>query len=140
MKHIRLLLRVTLGLVFLAACWDKLLHPEAFGRIILNYRILPGALVAPLAVLLPWLELLCGLALIVGALSSGAALLCVLFMATFLTAEASALWRGLDIVCGCFSTDPSASGSLSLAMLRDSGLLLLSLAVLSFSQKRQRAE
>lgn len=140
MKRLALLLRVALGLVFLAACWDKLLHPEAFGRIILNYRILPGALVGPAAVLLPWVELLCGLSLVVGALSGGAALLCSLLMATFLSAEASALWRGLDIACGCFSTDPSNATNLSLALLRDSGLLLLSLAVLSLSRKRERAE
>lgn len=142
MKRLPLLLRLALGLVFLAACASKLLHPEAFAEVVINYHILPGFLVVPAALVLPWLELLCGLALLGGILSPGAALLTTGMMLVFLGAESSALWRGLDIACGCFSVDPEARGGLTLSILRDVGLLTLSLTVLlqQWSGQGQRGQ
>jgi uncharacterized membrane protein YphA (DoxX/SURF4 family) len=142
MKRLPILLRLVLGLVFLAACASKLLHPAAFAEVIINYHILPGFLVVPAALILPWLELLCGLALLAGIFAPGAALLTTAMMLVFLGAEFSALWRGLDIACGCFSVDPQARGGLTLSLLRDLGLLALSTAVLlqQWSGQGQRGQ
>lgn len=53
--------RIFLGLVFVVASVDKIIHPKAFAEIIYNYQILPGSLINLTAIILPWLELLLGL-------------------------------------------------------------------------------
>src|SRR5438876_2033 len=59
---------------------DDILHlslanPVGFARDIDNYKILPWPAAVALALYLPWLEILCGLALIVRRLYRGAILL-----------------------------------------------------------------
>ena len=49
------------------AGWVKIEDPQGFAVIIGNYQLVPGPLVNPLAVLLPWIEVLCGVMLIIGA-------------------------------------------------------------------------
>ena len=57
---------------------------------------------------LPWLELLVGICLIGGILVGGALLASITMAAMFVFALSSALYRGLEISCGCFG----ASGDL----------------------------
>mgnify|MGYP001272616129 FL=1 len=127
MRRIALLVRLGLGLLFVAASIDKLMHPGDFVQIILNYHIVGRALAVWTAALLPWLELLCGLALIFNRAASGSALLITVMLAVFVSAEGWSLARGLDISCGCFHSDPTAKGGLAWAMARDAGLLVLAL-------------
>ena len=93
-----------LGAAFLVAGALKAWDPAGFAVDIQNYRIpfLPWVGGALLALYLPWLEIVCGLALMArigyrGALAMTAALLVI-----FLAAIASTRLRGLDISCGCF--------------------------------------
>lgn len=140
MKRVALCIRLGLGVLFVAASADKLLHPGDFVQVILNYHLAGPALAVWTAALLPWLELLCGLALILNRAASGAALLVTLMLAVFLAAEGSALARGLDISCGCFHSDPTATGGLAWSMARDAGLFVLALLTLlrwDVSGKRQ---
>jgi len=81
--------------------------------------MLPELLVALMAAVLPWLELLCGLALLLNRWTPGASLLIVLMNAVFIVAIASAMARGLDISCGCFSTSPSGSRAGLARLLED---------------------
>ena len=127
MKRVALLIRLGLGLLFVVASADKLLHPGEFVQIILNYHLVSQGPAVWAAALLPWLELSCGLALILNRAASGAALLITAMLAVFLAAEGSALARGLDISCGCFHSDPAAKGGLAWAMARDAGLFVLAL-------------
>ena len=55
------------GLVFLQAALAKLRHRELLAGVIANYRLLPDALVAPAALLLPPAELAVSLGLLLGA-------------------------------------------------------------------------
>ena len=96
------------ALIFIFAGAGKILNPAQFAVNIDNYRILPYFFVSLLAVVLPWLELLCGLFLISGKLKKGAALTLLLLSLIFLTAISSALIRELDISCGCFTISPEA--------------------------------
>ena len=80
----------------------RLLDPMDFARDIDNYKILPWPICVQLALYLPWLEIICGLALIVRRLYSGAlALLCALLL-VFIGVSFAAKARGIDITCGCF--------------------------------------
>jgi uncharacterized membrane protein YphA (DoxX/SURF4 family) len=132
------LARVAFGLLFVLASLDKIAHPDAFARIVYNYQILPEVLVNPLAVLLPWLELVCGAALTLGVLPRGAAAILCGLLAVFLGAFLFNLHRGLDVYCGCFSTTPARGGPTGLYLARDAAMLVLGLAVLRSSLRRGR--
>ncbi len=94
--------------VFIFAGAGKIINPAQFAKDIDNYRMLPYLLVTFLAVVLPWIEVLCGLFLIVGKWKKGAALILLVLSFIFFIAMSSAMIRGLDISCGCFAVNPEA--------------------------------
>jgi uncharacterized membrane protein YphA (DoxX/SURF4 family) len=105
-RHARLVLRLTLGIVFIAASLDKARHPLAFARAVSYYHIIPDEMINTFALVVPWVELLAGAALVIGIASRGAALLIGGLLVVFTIALVSAIARGIDISCGCFSTTP----------------------------------
>ena len=124
--------RLILGGVFIYASVDKILHPAAFSEAVYNYQLLPDALINLTAIVLPWLELLLGIALVSGVCLPGAAFLCSALLITFFGAMVFNLARGLDIHCGCFSTSQSTSNlCICLYLIRDGIFLLLGLYLLS---------
>lgn len=118
--------RIILGLIFLFACYDKLLHPQAFAEVIYNYQVLPDSLVNITAILLPWVELMLGLSLIVNVWVPGSVVLGNLLLLSFFSMLIFNLVRGLDVSCGCFSTAPGEKGADYLTVLRDMSFLLVS--------------
>jgi len=77
------ILRWLVAATFIFAGAGKILNPTQFAVDIDNYRMLPYLLVAIMAVVLPWLELLCGLFLIFGKWKNGAALILLLLSFIF---------------------------------------------------------
>jgi len=142
MKRIFLLraLAVIVGAVFVYAGFLKALDPAQFALDIQNYRIpfLPWIVCALAAVYLPWLEILCGAALIFNRAKSGALWLTTAMMLIFLAAMISAKARGLDIACGCFGHETKTSShSFFIALARDAALLA-ALGVLLFHDRAAR--
>lgn len=129
-----LLLRWFLAVVFIYAALGKIADPAAFAQQIDHYRLLPWPAVAAAAVVLPWLELLCGLLLIGGRWIQGASLWLIVLNGVFIAAIASAMVRGLDIDCGCFSL-PGHPSQVSLQRIVEDVFFLL-IAVLTFRQAR----
>ena len=121
-----------MGILFLAASWDKILDPKGFAVIIQNYKILPAVLVQPFALFLPWIEAICGILLVSGKLTKGAALIVAMLMMIFIIALTLNLYRGLDISCGCFSLSTESKKSAYLYLIRDFGILCTGLWVLFF--------
>jgi len=108
--------RIGIGLVMLAAALGKIGDPTAFSAQIHHYRLVPVGAENLLAVLLPWVELLAGLALVLGPHARSGAWLSVAMLAVFTLAVGTAVARGLDIECGCFGTaDASHVGGMKLA-------------------------
>jgi len=103
-----LTLRVALGVVFVVASLDKIQYPDQFAKNIANYKLLPYQWIHGVAIALPWLEIIVGSLLIMGIWIKANALLTVSMLLAFIFAVSQALWRQLDISCGCFSTDPLA--------------------------------
>ena len=134
------LLRVAFGLVFLVASVSKLAHPAEFAQIIVNYQLLPDMLVNPLALYLPWLELVCGAALVTNTFVRGASAVLNFLLLVFL----GTLWfnvsRGLDISCGCFTVNPQAQGGMIDSAVRDTAIFALGLVVMvrAFLDARHR--
>lgn len=95
-----------LGAVFLAAAWPKIADPPGFAEALHAYHLLPGAALAPVALILPWLEALLALALISGFMRRSAALLALVLLVIFMSALAINLARSLPVGCGCFGTHP----------------------------------
>jgi len=80
----------------------RLADPVQFANDIDNYKILPWPISVGLAFYLPWLEMFCGLALILRRLYLGGLSILTGLVAVFLVATIAAKVRGLDITCGCF--------------------------------------
>ena len=98
----RFLLALLIGAVFIYAGALKAWDPVKFASDIQNFHILPWPLGVRLAFYLPWLEILCGLALITGWLRTGAVGILTALMLVFLAATIAAKMRGIDLDCGCF--------------------------------------
>jgi len=126
-----LAVRLAVGVTFLIAAPHKIWDVEAFAQATYNYRILPDLFLHPVALYLPWLELVAGLAIVFNWQRRGAALLCAGMTLVFIGGISAALFRGLDISCGCFSADGHGVG-LDL-LLRDI-VLLAGCLILLFSE------
>jgi putative oxidoreductase len=83
--YLLLAFRLFLAAVFIYAAAQKIGKPAAFAEEIHNYGVVDyGAPLYLMAVVLPWLELLCGLALVAGVFVRGAALVLLALNAMFL--------------------------------------------------------
>ena len=135
-KYILLGLRLVLGGVFIYASVYKVAEPQEFARSIYNYRMLPEAVINLMAIIMPWLELLCGILIIIGGFVRGSAALIGLMLLVFIIAISSALARGLDISCGCFKVGDGGR-LVGLKTLIEDILMVIAVAViLVFSSPR----
>jgi len=125
--------RMLLGAIFIYASLSKILNPDQFAQAVMNYRILPLVSVNLFAIVLPWLELVSGILLLLGLFTGGSIVMITLLTALFLGAMGSALLRGLDISCGCFSTDGVYKITLRY-FIRDLLLFALALQVLFYDR------
>ena len=138
-KPLYILGRVVLGLVLVTASWHKLLDPEGFALIVQNYNLLPQLWVRPVALVLPWIEIFCGLALISGVCVRGGALIGSLLMSVFVAALLINVIRGVDISCGCFTNATQATGKAYLYFWRNLPLLAAGLWVFIYRFKQDTA-
>lgn len=144
LRHPRLTLavRLLLGLVFIAAALPKIADPPGFAKAIWAYQLFPTWSLSPLALLLPWLELACGLALCLGFWLRAAALWIGVLLLSFCLALAINLVRHHPVDCGCFGASAPKTETERLAdmrwlILRDAALLLLVTQVLAASSNRK---
>jgi putative oxidoreductase len=96
------ILDLIVGGIFVYAGAIKALDPVQFANNIDNYKTLPWFISVRLAFYLPWLEMLCGLALIFRFLYRGGLSIVGALTLIFIGATVAAKARGLDITCGCF--------------------------------------
>jgi len=139
MRAVHFLARLAFGLLFVYSGAEKMADPATFAEVIFNYRMLPGTLVYAVALFLPALEVVCGLALCAGAMARGAAVILNALMVVFLLGLGQALARGLDVTCGCFGGAGQAVDSQTI--LRDLLMLAVGLVALrgAFVQAREEA-
>ncbi len=122
-----LFLRWLVAIVFIYAGAVKIINPSSFAEAIDNYRILPYLAVTLTAAALPWIELICGSLLIWGKWLRGSSLILIVLNLVFLIAIGSALARGLDISCGCFS-ESGEGAKVGMARLGEDFILLIATA------------
>ncbi len=129
-------LRVAVGVTLIYASIYKINDPGAFAKSILYYHLVPGDLINLMALILPWIELLCGLALILGLFYHGAVVLVNVMMVTFIFALTAAIARGIDIECGCFKAAKASTDAAWEALVLDLVLILFTLHLLFSRSKR----
>ena len=127
-KGVLLAFRLVLGGLFVYAGAVKVLDPLDFAQNIRNYQLVGQSLSFIAAIVLPWLEILAGLALILGVWTRGAALVVAGLLVFFIVLTAVTMVRGLDVDCGCFGSLSRKSGWG--VILEDLGMLALALALL----------
>jgi uncharacterized membrane protein YphA (DoxX/SURF4 family) len=128
MNWVVLVLRIVLGAIFLFAGAAKVGHADVFAAQIAGFRLLPQPLVAPLAVALPYLEILLGGYLVVGLFTRTAAWFAVALLAVFDLAVASAVVRGMTVSCGCFGPNDTTVTTWA-EVARDAVFVLLAVIV-----------
>lgn len=133
---------LALGLLFVVAAWPKLQDPPAFAKAVWAYHLLPAWGVHPVALILPWLEMLCGVALLAGVWRRAAAAWIGLLLVAFIGALGWNLLQGRPVDCGCFSvavsvrSDAERLADMKWTILRDLGMLALALHVVLGPSRR----
>ncbi|HTQ31712.1 MAG TPA: MauE/DoxX family redox-associated membrane protein [Opitutaceae bacterium] len=118
MNGLARILRTLAGGLFVVAGALKAFDPAAFATDIDHYHLLPYFALAPLALYLPWLEIICGSAVIAWpAFRRGALILLFALIIGFTGAIIAAMARHLDISCGCFGA--ATAMPLSYALVRN---------------------
>ena len=134
--YLTLLSRLIIGVIFIYASYYKIIEPGEFAKSIWYYHLVPGELINLAALMIPWLELFCGLALILGVLYRGAVLSANVLLVVFIAALASTIARGLSIDCGCFRAGESATGPAWDSLWFDVVTLLFAVQMLFSRSKR----
>jgi len=133
-----------LAAVFVVAGVGKIMDPPGFAHEIHNYRLVPGVAINVLAIVLPWIEVVAGLALFVGLARRSAARIFGVLLLVFIGALSINLVRGRPVDCGCFGgprvpkTDAERLGDMRVGIARDIGLLLLVGQVLAATRREER--
>lgn len=124
--------RLYIGSIFVFASMSKVVYPAEFADSIANYQILPYWAVNVFAAVLPWLEMICGVLLLIGVRVKSVALCIGAMLAMFTVAIAINLARGTPIACGCFSSLEDEMSPLTL--LRDLAWLAMTAHVFFFDK------
>lgn len=103
--------RLFIAGLFIYAGAIKVIDPLTFAKQINAYQILPDHLINYAAIMLPWIELYAGFAMLlpVRHLRTAGTLLCLGMLLIFVGAQISVLDRGLVIECGCFGKSEQVS-------------------------------
>ena len=109
-KIIILLFTAYLGWIFVSASLDKIIDPHQFSKSISNYQITPYWINNLVALILPWVELICGILMFVAIYllfyqkSNFIDIpnnMIIAMLLWFIFILSIAVYRGLDIDCGC---------------------------------------
>lgn len=134
-EYLSLVFRVYMGSVFITAAMAKLPYPAEFVEALAAYRIAPYVFVNFAAVVMPWMELICGLFLIIGLMTRAVAAIITLLLLAFTGAVIVNLVRGTPISCGCFDTVGEAISWWTVA--RDLSWVLLTLQIFFYDRVLQ---
>lgn len=135
---IELAARWILGLTFIYASFHKILSPADFAKIVYGYDLFPHGLINLIAIIIPFLELVAGLALIAGFYPRSAAVIINVMLLAFMAALTINIIRGHEFDCGCFSADQSGyDSSYTVTLLRDIIYFICGMLIIFFEGNRR---
>ncbi len=133
-RYLTLVCRLLLAGVFLLSASGKLVDIEAYSvDVVYDFGILPMWLARPFGLVMPFIELLCGLGLLGGVLTRLSAFGLSLMNLSFFIAKGALLLQGRDINCGCFGAIVGTLASFTIWL--DIPQMLMALVIV-FSQNR----
>ena len=94
--------RFYIGGIFIYASVYKINYPAEFADSIASYELVPYWAVGVMAIVMPWMELICGVLVIAGIRPKAAILVLMGLMVLFTVAIVITLAKGVPIGCGCF--------------------------------------
>lgn len=127
-KYLQLIFRLFIGGMFVTVAISKILTPEKFANEIGNYNLLPDFSINLIALFLPWLELTTGIMLIFGLKIRENSTLIFSMLLVFTLGVLSAMARGLDINCGCYSEIAQKKVGWG-KILENTGLIILTIYI-----------
>ena len=120
------IVRWALGASFVTAGALKIAHPAGFYSDLLAYEVpFPDSFLRLVAVALPWLEVLCGGALLANLWAETVSFVVACMCLIFVLMLGQAAWRGLDLNCGCFGASGPGWFDHSIMALMRAGVLLV---------------
>jgi uncharacterized membrane protein YphA (DoxX/SURF4 family) len=127
--YVVLIFRLILAGFFLTSAYGKLVDIERYSvDAVYNFGILPMFLARPFGLVMPFIELLCGLGLLFGVLTRLSALGIALMSLSFFIAKAIVLSQGRSIECGCFGAVVDTLASVTIFM--DIPVMILALVIM----------
>jgi putative oxidoreductase len=130
--------RWILGSMFVVASVHKIADPADFAKIIYGYQLVSKEAINLIAIILPFLELVSGAALLAGIYPKSAALIINLMLLVFSMGISINLLRGHTFDCGCFAmgaeSHQSAAGVL---LVRDLACLAVGGYVMRYGSPRR---
>jgi putative oxidoreductase len=128
-QYVMLVFCFILAAVFLTSAYGKLVDIERYSvDAVYNFGILPFVLARPFGLVMPFIELLCGLGLLFGVLTRLSALGIALMSLSFFIAKTIVLSQGRSIECGCFGAVIDTLASVTIFM--DMPMMALALVVM----------
>ena len=127
--------RLLAASVFLVAGLLKLLAPMAFADGIAGFHAFPVWAINPLAMCVPWFEILTGTGILIGRTRRAGGLAACGLSVCFVVLYASALARGLDVQCACFGKWDLLQASTRVGLVR--ALILLGLSAWVYWRARR---
>ena len=135
---IELAARWVLGATFIYASHSKILAPAVFAKIIYGYDLFPAILINLLAIILPFVELIAGMALIFGFYPRSAVLIVNVLLLAFIVSLSINIIRGHEFDCGCFAINADGQSTFSGPLLiRDVIYFALGIYVFFYRSSRR---
>jgi len=128
--------QIVAGLIFLASALGKIADLSAFSASIHNFHLepfIPMAATNVLAMTIPWVELVAGLALLVGVRPRAGAFVYTALLAVFTIGVIAAMARGLSFDCGCFGK--AGAGPIGAKKLAEN-LVMMAVGVIAAVERR----
>lgn len=138
--------QIGLGAIFLYAAWPKLVDPPALAKNIWAYDIVPHGLINIQALWMPGIELVVGLALVLGIWRRAAAGITIGLLTLFIVALSWALLEANPVNCSCFDLNAAAKTPEELlaemrgVIWRDVGMLALAFHAWCYAPRGRRGE
>jgi len=102
-KHVRVI-RIILGLVLIFSGITKIIDPSKAVNLMLDFKVIPEALILIIVSILPVLEILIGVLLVAGMYPKLASIFALVLFSGFFLISIYGTLIGLSSDCGCFGS------------------------------------
>ena len=117
--------RLILGVTFIYASYHKILAPAEFAKLVYGYDLFPHNTINLIAIIIPFIELMSGIALITGTFPRSVSLIIMGMLIVFIIVISINIIRGHEFDCGCFSLATNQNANSAFYILGRNFILLI---------------